>query len=256
MLWTPMWWIPKTWARSPNSRHTQQSPPTRSLSPRSRPRVVCVSARAKGVTSSCRFAPSCGSRLRSVAPLRAEEGRSGCLCDRPGLRTRIRRCQGSAPSWPYEVDMGATTVWESWAGVARDGQPRELSLSHYAFGAVDDFLFRRIAGIRPGAPGYSTIEFAPDISAPPAAPIRPAHDHHPFIVTGERKCPTPFPPPSKRRSRAWIPASWRLCSTFPKPTSRPASPSRWPGRSTARRPSSGPACVPSSGRCRSTPISP
>ncbi|MFD8646902.1 alpha-L-rhamnosidase [Streptomyces mirabilis] len=74
--------------------------------------------------------------------------------------------QDSAPSWLYEVDMGATTIWESWTGVAPDGQPRELSLNHYAFGAVDDFLFRRVAGIRPAAPGYSTIEFAPDLSAP------------------------------------------------------------------------------------------
>lgn len=74
--------------------------------------------------------------------------------------------QDSAPSWLYEVDMGATTIWESWNGVDPDGQPRELSLNHYAFGAVDDFLFRRIGGIRPSAPGYSTVEFAPDVSAP------------------------------------------------------------------------------------------
>lgn len=74
--------------------------------------------------------------------------------------------QDSVPSWLYEVDMGATTIWESWAGVAPDGQPRVLSLNHYAFGAVDDWLFSHVAGVTPNSPGYSDINFTPDLKSP------------------------------------------------------------------------------------------
>ncbi|MBT2486507.1 MULTISPECIES: alpha-L-rhamnosidase [unclassified Microbacterium] len=74
--------------------------------------------------------------------------------------------QDTAPSWLYEVKMGATTIWESWDGIAPDGQPRDFSLNHYAFGAVDDWMYRYIAGITPTAPGYAEIEFRPDLSAP------------------------------------------------------------------------------------------
>lgn len=74
--------------------------------------------------------------------------------------------QDTAPSWLYEVKMGATTIWESWAGIDPDGQPRDLSLNHYAFGAVDDWMYRHFAGIRPAAPGYAEIEYRPDLSAP------------------------------------------------------------------------------------------
>ncbi|MEU7828620.1 family 78 glycoside hydrolase catalytic domain [Nonomuraea sp. NPDC049129] len=74
--------------------------------------------------------------------------------------------QDTVPSWLYEVAMGATTIWESWGGVEPDGQPRQLSLNHYALGAVDDWMFRNIAGLRPAAPGYSAIEMAPDLAAP------------------------------------------------------------------------------------------
>ena len=45
------------------------------------------------------------------------------------------------------VDRGATTVWERWDGVRRDGVPYE-SLNHYSKGAVVSFLHRYMAGIR------------------------------------------------------------------------------------------------------------
>jgi alpha-L-rhamnosidase len=43
------------------------------------------------------------------------------------------------PSWLYEVDQGATTIWESWEGTA--------SLNHYSPGAVCEWLFKGVAGI-------------------------------------------------------------------------------------------------------------
>ncbi|MFK0120434.1 family 78 glycoside hydrolase catalytic domain [Streptomyces sp. NPDC090994] len=74
--------------------------------------------------------------------------------------------QDRCPSWLYEVDRGATTVWESWDAIAPDGTVRAVSFNHYAFGCVDDFLYRRIAGIRPTAPGYRSVTVEPDLAGP------------------------------------------------------------------------------------------
>ena len=72
--------------------------------------------------------------------------------------------QTRAPSWLYPVTMGATTVWERWDSLLPDGSinPGEMtSFNHYALGAVADWLYRRVAGVAPAAPGYSRIRFAP-----------------------------------------------------------------------------------------------
>ncbi|WP_417563907.1 family 78 glycoside hydrolase catalytic domain [Microbacterium sp.] len=71
--------------------------------------------------------------------------------------------QSEMPSWLYQVDHGATTIWEAWDAVVDGRAPRAVSLNHYAFGCVDDVLFRRIAGIRSAEPGYATVEIAPDL---------------------------------------------------------------------------------------------
>ncbi|WP_330262901.1 family 78 glycoside hydrolase catalytic domain [Streptomyces griseorubiginosus] len=70
--------------------------------------------------------------------------------------------QDSAPSWLHMIDRGATTIWESWEGVADDGTPRD-SLNHYSKGAVVSFLHRYTAGIEPDAdfPGYQRFTVAP-----------------------------------------------------------------------------------------------
>lgn len=60
--------------------------------------------------------------------------------------------------------MGATTIWESWAGVLPDGTPQSMSMNHYAFGCVDDWMFRRLAGVIPTAPGYREFVVEPDIA--------------------------------------------------------------------------------------------
>ena len=72
--------------------------------------------------------------------------------------------QTQAPSWLYAVAMGATTVWERWDSLLPDGSvnPGEMtSFNHYALGAVADTLHRRVAGLAPGAPGYSVLNVAP-----------------------------------------------------------------------------------------------
>jgi alpha-L-rhamnosidase len=73
--------------------------------------------------------------------------------------------QSEMPSWLYEVDQGATSIWEAWDAVSPDGEIRPMSLNHYAPGAVDDWLYRRIAGIRSTSPGYRTAVIEPDFDA-------------------------------------------------------------------------------------------
>jgi alpha-L-rhamnosidase len=68
------------------------------------------------------------------------------------------------PSWLYQVDMGATTVWERWDSLLPDGtvNPGTMtSFNHYALGAVADWMYRVVAGLAPAEPGYRRIRFAP-----------------------------------------------------------------------------------------------
>ncbi len=90
------------------------------------------------------------------------------------------------PSWLYQIEMGATTVWERWDAIRPDGSihPGDmapppgmddqegagghmLSFNHYAYGAVVDWIYRHLAGIAPdrSRPGYRHVVFAP---RPPA----------------------------------------------------------------------------------------
>jgi len=72
--------------------------------------------------------------------------------------------QQQAPSWLYAVDHGATTIWEAWDAVDPSGQPRQVSMNHYAFGCVDDWLYRKVAGLTPMAPGWREARIEPDLS--------------------------------------------------------------------------------------------
>ncbi len=71
----------------------------------------------------------------------------------------------SFPGWLYEVDMGATTVWERWDSLLPDGTPNPdgmNSYNHYAYGSVLEFVYRRIAGIEPIEAGFEKIRVAPN----------------------------------------------------------------------------------------------
>lgn len=67
--------------------------------------------------------------------------------------------QTTAPGWLHPITLGATTMLENWDGldVFRD------SFNHYSFGAVCQFLFEYVAGIRPtfDAPGFEKIILKP-----------------------------------------------------------------------------------------------
>lgn len=70
--------------------------------------------------------------------------------------------QDTCPSWLYAVSKGATTIWESWRAISPEGE-LSGSLNHYAYGAVCDFLFAGVAGIRPvwEKPGYKHFILKP-----------------------------------------------------------------------------------------------
>ncbi len=63
------------------------------------------------------------------------------------------------PSWLYEIDMGATTVWEDWRG-NRDHHPF-YSQNHYMYATVAGWLITYSAGIRV-ADGTVTVMPYPD----------------------------------------------------------------------------------------------
>ena len=68
------------------------------------------------------------------------------------------------PGWLYQVKMGATTVWERWDSIRKDGSiPNNgmNSLNHYAYGAIGDWLYRSAVGIREAAPAFKRIVIKP-----------------------------------------------------------------------------------------------
>jgi alpha-L-rhamnosidase len=76
------------------------------------------------------------------------------------------------PSWGYEVENGANTVWERWNSYTKDKgffNPGMNSFSHYAFGAVSEWMFRRLAGID-GFPGFRRVIIRPGPPTPGSNP--------------------------------------------------------------------------------------
>ena len=67
--------------------------------------------------------------------------------------------QTKDPSWLYSVRQGATTVWERWNSyTVADGfgNVNMNSFNHYAYGAVAEWMYGGMAGIRPDPenPGF------------------------------------------------------------------------------------------------------
>ncbi|MDL2234291.1 glycoside hydrolase family 78 protein [Ruminococcaceae bacterium OttesenSCG-928-L11] len=70
------------------------------------------------------------------------------------------------PSWLYEVNMGATTIWERWNSVLEDGSISSTgmnSLNHYAYGSIAEWMFRYMCGLNPddSAPGFQKAILRP-----------------------------------------------------------------------------------------------
>ncbi|MFM7182933.1 MAG: family 78 glycoside hydrolase catalytic domain [Verrucomicrobiales bacterium] len=76
----------------------------------------------------------------------------------------ILMLQREFPSWGYEVDNGATTIWERWNSYVKGKgvhTPEMNSFSHYAFGAVCEWMMSELGGIDRAAPGFDRARIAP-----------------------------------------------------------------------------------------------
>ena len=76
--------------------------------------------------------------------------------------------QDTYPSWLYPVKMGATTIWERWDGIKPDSTfetPSMNSYNHYSYGAIGDWMYRRMVGIDTyeDGVGYKHIKIQPHI---------------------------------------------------------------------------------------------
>ena len=55
--------------------------------------------------------------------------------------------QDTEPSWLTMIERGATTIWETWDSVDREGRVRPDSLNHFPLATVIEFLHRYVGGI-------------------------------------------------------------------------------------------------------------
>ena len=84
------------------------------------------------------------------------------------------------PGWLYQVERGATSIWERWDALGEDGtiyDPEMNSYNHYAYGAVCQWLFEGVAGVAPVAerPGFDEVVLNPLI-LPGLSPVAAWHD--------------------------------------------------------------------------------
>jgi alpha-L-rhamnosidase len=70
------------------------------------------------------------------------------------------------PSWGYQVEHGATTMWERWNGDKMMNDPGMNSFNHYAYGAVAAWIYQYAAGVDASSedPGYRRIYLHPNFS--------------------------------------------------------------------------------------------
>ncbi|MEF2279631.1 family 78 glycoside hydrolase catalytic domain [Deinococcus sp. YIM 134068] len=98
------------------------------------------------------------------------------LCEggRPDVASRLL-FQTECPSWLYEVERGATTIWENWRAITPEGEVQPVSYNHYAFGCVGDWMYRHLGGLRRLTPGYRHFAVRPDFGCGLTS-VRLSHD--------------------------------------------------------------------------------
>ena len=86
-------------------------------------------------------------------------------CGLDDLAYNLLLCRND-PSWLYSVDQGATTVWERWNSYTKEkgfGDVGMNSFNHYAYGAVAEWMFAYMCGIRCefDNAGFSVLTYDP-----------------------------------------------------------------------------------------------
>lgn len=77
----------------------------------------------------------------------------------------------SYPSWFFSINQGATTMWERWNSYSHAdgfGDASMNSYNHYAYGAIGQFMYERVAGLKPDPnhPGYKHFFARPLVGGP------------------------------------------------------------------------------------------
>ena len=72
------------------------------------------------------------------------------------------------PGWLYEVNLGATTIWERWNSLDENGKISSTgmnSLNHYAYGSIVAYLWKYLAGLQidENSPGFKAVKIHPHI---------------------------------------------------------------------------------------------
>jgi alpha-L-rhamnosidase len=75
------------------------------------------------------------------------------------------------PSWFFSIHQGATTMWERWNSYSHAegfGDAGMNSFNHYAYGAIGQWMYERIAGLEPdpAQPGYKHFFIRPQPGGP------------------------------------------------------------------------------------------
>jgi alpha-L-rhamnosidase len=88
--------------------------------------------------------------------------------------------QEGYPGWLYSISKGATTIWEHWDGIKPDGSfwsDDMNSFNHYAYGAVGEWMYRRVAGLDmdDAVPGFKRIRIEPLFGAGLLSHARASH---------------------------------------------------------------------------------
>ena len=72
--------------------------------------------------------------------------------------------QEEYPGWMHCIELGATTIWERWNSVLDNGLLSGTmmnSLNHYAYGAIVEYLYRDVAGLKALEPGFKKALITP-----------------------------------------------------------------------------------------------
>lgn len=71
--------------------------------------------------------------------------------------------QETYPSWGYTIQNGATTMWERWNSYSGEKfmDPNMNSFNHQALGAVGEWMYEYMGGIKPQTPGFEQIQIKP-----------------------------------------------------------------------------------------------
>ncbi|WP_032096192.1 MULTISPECIES: alpha-L-rhamnosidase [unclassified Alteromonas] len=75
--------------------------------------------------------------------------------------------QETYPSWFYSINNGATTTWERWNSYSLEegfNKANMNSLNHYAYGAVAEWFYTGMLGIRSLEPGFKTFQISPQFT--------------------------------------------------------------------------------------------